>query len=142
MRSIRDLCIFSTQNVFNDPPFSRIDLISCRNVMIYLSQSLQKRVIPVFHYALNSNGFLMIGNTEGLVGPGSELFEIAERKQKIYRKKAIATPLTFGFSIHMSEAHTPLDHVAPEAKTGEPARIATDLQRESDRLLLARYAPP
>jgi two-component system CheB/CheR fusion protein len=141
-KTIRDLCIFSTQNVFNDPPFSRIDLISCRNVMIYLSQSLQKRVIPVFHYALNPNGFLMIGNTEGLVGPGSELFEIAERKQKIYRKKAIATPLTFGFSIHMSEPHTPLDHVAPEAKTGEPARIATDLQRESDRLLLARYAPP
>ena len=54
-KTIRDLCIFSRQNVFNDPPFSRIDLISCRNVMIYLSQSLQKRVIPVFHYALNPN---------------------------------------------------------------------------------------
>ncbi len=67
-KSIRDLCIFSTQNVFSDPPFSRIDLVSCRNVMIYLSQSLQRRIIPVFHYALNPNGFLMIGNTEGLAG--------------------------------------------------------------------------
>jgi two-component system CheB/CheR fusion protein len=141
-KTIRDLCIFSTQNVFNDPPFSRIDLISCRNVMIYLSQSLQKRVIPVFHYALNPNGFLMIGNTEGLVGPGSELFEIADRKQKIYRKKAVATPMTVGFSIHMTEPHAPHDHVTSEAKAAEPARIATDLQRESDRLLLARYAPP
>ena len=141
-KTIRDLCIFSTQNVFNDPPFSRIDLISCRNVMIYLSQSLQKRVIPVFHYALNPDGFLMIGNTEGLVGPGSELFEIADRKQKIYRKKAVATPMTVGFSIDMSEPHTPLDHASIEAKAAEPTRIATDLQRESDRLLLTRYAPP
>src|SRR6516162_252412 len=109
-KTIRDLCIFSMQNVFNDPPFSRIDLISCRNVMIYLSQSLQKRVVPVFHYALNHNGFLMIGNTEGLVGPGSELFEIAERKQKIYRKKSVPTPVTFGFSIRMSEPPTSLDN--------------------------------
>ncbi len=75
---IRDLCIFSTQNVFSDPPFSRMDLVSCRNVMIYLGQSLQKRVIPIFHYALNPNGFLVIGNTEGLLGAGSVLFEVAD----------------------------------------------------------------
>jgi len=141
-KTIRDLCIFSTQNVFNDPPFSRIDLISCRNVMIYLSQSLQKRVIPVFHYALNPNGFLMIGNTEGLVGPGSELFEIAERKQKIYRRKAVPTPVTFGFSIHMSEPPTSLDHGVNDSRAAEPGRLPADLQRESDRMLLARYAPP
>jgi two-component system CheB/CheR fusion protein len=141
-KSIRDLCIFSTQNVFSDPPFSSIDLISCRNVMIYLSQSLQKRVVPAFHYALNRNGFLMIGNTEGLVGPGSELFEMVERKQKIYRKKAVATPLTFGFSMHMNEMHTPSDQIPGESKTPEPARMPVDVQRESDRLLLARYAPP
>src|SRR5215469_4557077 len=140
-KTIRDLCIFSTQNVFNDPPFSRIDLISCRNVMIYLSQSLQKRVIPVFHYALNHNGFLMIGNTEGLVGPGSELFEIAERKQKIYRKKSVPTPVTFGFSIRMSEPPS-LDNNVPDGKAADAARLPADLQRESDRLLLSRYAPP
>ena len=141
-KTIRDLCIFSTQNVFNDPPFSRIDLISCRNVMIYLSQSLQKRVIPVFHYALNHNGFLMIGNTEGLVGPGSELFEIAERKQKIYRKKSVPTPVTFGFSIRMSEPPTSLDNNVPDGKAADATRLPADLQRESDRLLLSRYAPP
>src|SRR5262252_1360336 len=140
-KTIRDLCIFSTQNVFNDPPFSRIDLISCRNVMIYLSQSLQKRVIPVFHYALNHNGFLMIGNTEGLVGPGSELFEIAERKQKIYRKKSVPTPVTLGFSIRMSEPPS-LDNNVPDGKAADAARLPADLQRESDRLLLSRYAPP
>src|SRR5262249_5459668 len=102
-KTIRDSCIFSTQNVFNDPPFSRIDLISCRNVMIYLGQSLQKRVIPVFHYALNPSGFLLIGNTEGLLGPGSDLFEIVDRKQKIYRKKPVPTPITVGFSVHMDD---------------------------------------
>ena len=98
-KTIRDMCIFSTQNIFNDPPFSRMDLVSCRNVMIYLSQALQKRVIPVFHYALNPTGFLMIGNTEGLLGAGSELFEMAEKKQKIYRKKLVATPVTFAFPV-------------------------------------------
>jgi len=141
-KTIRDSCIFSTQNVFNDPPFSRIDLISCRNVMIYLGQSLQKRVVPVFHYALNPNGFLMIGNTEGLVGPGSELFEIVDRKQKIYRKKSVPTPITVGFSVHMDETQPTAEYVSPEAKGAEPPRAAVDLQRESDRLLLARYAPP
>ena len=70
-KTIRDLCIFSQQNIFSDPPFSRMDLVSCRNVMIYLSQPLQKRVIPIFHYALNPTGFLMIGSTEGLLGAGN-----------------------------------------------------------------------
>lgn len=94
------------------------------------------------HWARRSNGFSMIGNTEGLVGPGSELFEMVERKQKIYRKKAVATPLTSGFSMHMNETHTPSDQIPGESKTPEPGRMPVDVQRESDRLLLARYAPP
>lgn len=139
-KAIRDMCIFSLQNVFNDPPFSRVDLISCRNVMIYLSQALQKRVIPVFHYALNPNGFLIIGNTEGLLGPGSELFEIAERKQKIYRKKPVPTPLSLGFSVHVTEPLLPKGYA--DSKIAELGHLPADLQRESDRLLLSRYAPP
>ena len=102
-KSIRDLCIFSTQNVFNDPPFSRMDLVSCRNVMIYLSQSLQKRVIPIFHYALNPTGFLMLGSTEGLLGAGSELFEMTDKKQKIFRKRLVSAPVAFGFSVGKPE---------------------------------------
>lgn len=112
---IRDLCIFSTQNVFNDPPFSRMDLVSCRNVMIYLSQTLQKRVIPIFHYALHPNGFLLIGNTEGLLGAGSELFEVADKKQKIYRRKPVNTPLTFGFSVGPGEREIPRSEIPPGA---------------------------
>ena len=142
-KTIRDFCIFSTQNVFGDPPFSRIDLASCRNVMIYLGQALQRRVIPVFHYALNPGGFLMIGNTEGLLGSGADLFEIADRKHKIYRKKAVASPITSGFSVHMAESHPEAPVRVPVAKAAEPpARPPADVQREADRLLLARYAPP
>jgi two-component system, chemotaxis family, CheB/CheR fusion protein len=142
-KTIRDLCIFSTQNIFSDPPFSRMDLVSCRNVMIYLSQTLQKRVIPIFHYALNPSGFLMIGNTEGLLGAGSELFEMADKKQKIYRKKLVPTPVTFGFSVGPPEHDGgTLEAPAPPAKTVEPLKAPLELQREADRLLLGRYAPP
>jgi two-component system, chemotaxis family, CheB/CheR fusion protein len=142
-KTIRDLCIFSTQNIFSDPPFSRMDLVSCRNVMIYLSQNLQKRVIPVFHYALNPAGFLMIGNTEGLLGAGSELFEMADKKQKIYRKKIVSTPGTFAFSVGSvaHEADVP-ELPAPQPRQSELLKAPFELQREADRLLLTRYAPP
>ncbi len=141
-KTIRDLCIFSTQNVFSDPPFSRVDLVSCRNVMIYLSQPLQRRVVPVFHYALNPNGFLMVGNAEGLLPSGTELFDAADKKQKIFRKKPVSTPVTFGFSVPMNPLNA--EGVPPVAAPRPAAspRVASDLQREADRLLLARYAPP
>jgi two-component system, chemotaxis family, CheB/CheR fusion protein len=143
-KTIRDMCIFSTQNIFSDPPFSRMDLVSCRNVMIYLSQALQKRVIPIFHYALNPTGYLMIGNTEGLLGAGSELFEMADKKQKIYRKKLVATPVTFGFAVGgppVQDGTTP-EAPAPPPKQPDTLRAPIEIQREADRILLARYAPP
>ncbi len=141
-KTIRDMCIFSTQNIFSDPPFSRMDLVSCRNVMIYLSQALQKRVIPVFHYALNPTGFLMMGNTEGLLGAGSELFEMVEKKQKIYRKRLVATPATFGFSIGPQVLETAATQ-SPTSGLKQPdaLRAPIEIQREADRLLLTRYAP-
>jgi two-component system, chemotaxis family, CheB/CheR fusion protein len=140
---IRDLCIFSTQNVFNDPPFSRMDLVSCRNVMIYLSQSLQKRVVPIFHYALNPTGFLMLGSTEGLLGAGAELFEMTDKKQKIFRKRLVSAPIAFGFSVGKPEhGPTGTSTVTTQSKSPEKLKIPMELQREADRLLLARYVPP
>ncbi|HZD47110.1 MAG TPA: chemotaxis protein CheB [Silvibacterium sp.] len=142
-KKIRDLCIFSTQNVFSDPPFSRMDLVSCRNVMIYLSQTLQKRVIPIFHYTLNPTGFLMIGSTEGLLGAGSELFEMADKKQKIYRKKLVTAPIAFGFHMGHTEPDTDgMEAPATPAKTPDTSKAPLELQREADRLLLTRYTPP
>ena len=141
-KAIRDLCIFSTQNVFNDPPFSRMDLVSCRNVMIYLSQSLQKRVIPIFHYALNPTGFLMLGSTEGLLGSGSELFEMTDKKQKIFRKRLVSAPVAFGFSVGKQEPPSAESQAMTPPKSQETTKIPMELQREADRLLLARYVPP
>jgi two-component system CheB/CheR fusion protein len=141
-KAIRDLCIFSRQNVFNDPPFSRMDIVSCRNVMIYLNQSLQKRVMPIFHYALNPIGFLMLGNNEGLLGSGSELFEMTDKKQKIFRKRLVSAPVAFTFSVGKPD-HTPGGaQTMATPKSQETPKIPMELQREADRLLLARYVPP
>src|SRR5262245_54470216 len=136
------MSIFATQNVFDVPPFSRMDLVSCRNVLIYMGPSLQRRVIPVFHYALNPTGFLMVGDTEGLLGAGAELFELVDKKHKIYRKKLVPSPVAFGFSIgHYSRGPARKDAPASAAKNPEAPRLPADLQREADRLLLAKYVP-
>ncbi len=139
-KSIRDMCVFARQNVFSDPPFSRMDLISCRNVLIYLSPVLQKKVIPIFHYALKENGFLLVGNSEGLVGSGAEIFDLVDRKSKIYRKKAVPSPVTFGMSVGEA-AEKSEDQSHREGKEDEHAKPPADVQREADRLLLSRYVP-
>ena len=85
-KGIRDLLVFSEQNVIKDPPFSKLDLISCRNLLIYLNGDLQKRLIPLFHYALNPGGHLFLGTSESVSDFG-DLFATLERKQKIYQRK-------------------------------------------------------
>ena len=85
-KSIRDMLIFSEQDLIRDPPFSKLDLISCRNLLIYMGGELQKRIIPLFHYALNPGGFLFLGNSEG-VGDFGDLFATLDRKQKLYQRK-------------------------------------------------------
>src|SRR5882762_3198319 len=95
-QNVRNICTFARQNVCADPPFSRIDLISCRNVLIYLSPDLHKRCIPQFHYALNPGGYLVLGPAES-VGLYEQLFKLADRKNKIYAKLAGATPRTADF---------------------------------------------
>ena len=84
--NIRDLLIFSEQDVIMDPPFSRLDLITCRNLLIYMDTELQRKLIPLFHYALKPGGWLFLGTSEG-IGEFSELFAVLDRKAKIYRRK-------------------------------------------------------
>ncbi|MFH0731144.1 MAG: chemotaxis protein CheB [Pseudomonadota bacterium] len=86
-KSIRDMLVFSEQDVIKDPPFSKLDLISCRNLMIYMSGELQKKLIPLFHYALNPGGFLFLGTSE-TVGEFGDLFATIDRKLKLYQRKA------------------------------------------------------
>ncbi|PKN40853.1 MAG: chemotaxis protein CheR [Deltaproteobacteria bacterium HGW-Deltaproteobacteria-18] len=85
-KGLRDMLIFSEQDVIKDPPFSKLDLISCRNLMIYFGTSLQKRLIPLFHYALNPSGMLFLGTSEG-IGDFLNLFAILDRKMKLYQRK-------------------------------------------------------
>ena len=134
-KPIREMCVFARQNVTADPPFSHVDLITCRNVLIYMSSPLQERLLPVFHFALNRGGYLVLGVAE-TVGASSDLFELVNRNHKIYRRR--------------DAAHRPqLTFMADEWLGGIPAtrprlggHAPGDLQREAERLLLNRYAPP
>lgn len=85
-KTIRDMLIFSEQDLIKDPPFSKLDLISCRNLLIYMGAALQKKLIPLFHYALNPTGYLFLGTSE-TVGDAEALFSTEDRKEKIYRRK-------------------------------------------------------
>jgi two-component system CheB/CheR fusion protein len=85
-KNIRDMLIFSEQSVIKDPPFSKLDLISCRNLLIYLNSELQKKIIPLFHYALNPKGFLFLGNSE-TIGNFDALFHVVDRKLKVFQRQ-------------------------------------------------------
>ncbi|MEO8409059.1 MAG: chemotaxis protein CheB [Propionivibrio sp.] len=85
-KGIRDLLVFSEQDVIKDPPFSKLDLISCRNLLIYLCADLQKKLVPLFHYALKPGGSLFLGSSEG-VGEATDLFAVQDRKAKIYQRR-------------------------------------------------------
>lgn len=83
---IRKMIIFAVQNIIKDPPFTKLDLLSCRNLLIYLSAALQKKILPLFHYSLNQNGLLFLGTSE-TVGSAGEFFNIIDKKWKIFQRK-------------------------------------------------------
>ena len=89
-KSIRDMVVFSEQDIIKDPPFSKLDLLSCRNMLIYMDRELQKKLIPLFHYALNPGGFLFLGPSE-TVGEFENLFGTLDRKSKLYHKKDVSS---------------------------------------------------
>ena len=88
-KSVRDLCVFARHDLSKDPPFSRLDLISCRNVLIYMGQALQKRVLSMFQYALKPGGFLFLGNSES-ISAYSDAFTVEDRKHRIFVRKPAA----------------------------------------------------
>src|SRR5437773_726809 len=140
-KTIRDMCVFARQNFLQDPPFSRIDVISCRNVLIYLGPVLQKRIMPIFHYALKPRGFLMLGGAEGIIGTGSDLFELMDRKHKIYCRKSTPSGLHFDFAA--SQYPTGAANLASDKQTQKREGVVQllDLRKEADRILLTKYAP-
>ena len=134
-KEIREACIFSRHNVLGDPPFSRIDLISCRNVLIYLERVLQQKVVPTLHYALKPGGFLWLGSSE-TVGTFRNLFQLEDGKHRIYAKKPGSIARAGYFPVQ--RAASPRTSFA--SVTARPSG-GTDLHREAGRLL-SRFAPP
>ncbi|HVY48947.1 MAG TPA: CheR family methyltransferase, partial [Minicystis sp.] len=136
-KSVRDVCIFAHQNVTRDPPFSRLDLISCRNLLIYLEPTLQKRVMPMFHYALKADGYLLLGASE-TIGNFTDLFSLVDKKSKLYSK--VVNPSRV--SPDLSAGSRDMERLVRAAKVPEAAHGAVDMQKEADRVVMNRYAPP
>src|SRR6266705_5633742 len=136
-RNVRDICTFARQNITADPPFSRLDLISCRNVLIYLSPELHKRCIPQFHYALNADGYLILGPAES-VGLYDELFKLVDKKNKIYAKTAVTTPHTANL---IPQGGLGLAHFGARLTAATGASFGGDILKVADRIMLGTYAP-
>lgn len=137
-KRIRDMVVFSEQDVIRDPPFSRLDLVSCRNLLIYLGAELQKKLIPMFQYALNPGGFLFLGTSEG-IGDFAELFAVVDRRAKLYRCKR-DSPGTKRAAVNLFMSR-PLgvDDALPRAGTPVPVRVP--LREVTERALLQQVAP-
>ncbi len=136
-KTIRDMVIFAQHNLLTDPPFTRVDLISCRNMLIYLEPALQQRIIPAFHYALKPSGYLVLGTSES-VGQFTNFFEPVEKNHKIYARKTAVSWLRY-------ERPPTLPVLKVGARTTPATRHAEfnslDAFKEADRLTLAKYAP-
>ncbi|PYJ22232.1 MAG: chemotaxis protein CheR, partial [Verrucomicrobia bacterium] len=136
-RSVRDICTFARQNITADPPFSRLDLLSCRNVLIYLSPELHKRCIPQFHYALNPGGYLILGPAES-VGLYDELFELVDKKNKVYVEKNVPTPHDVNLAPYQGLG---LARSEVRSTSSNSAAFNAQLLQIADRIMLGAYAP-
>jgi two-component system, chemotaxis family, CheB/CheR fusion protein len=135
-KAIRDVCVFARHNVAEDPPFSRLDLVSCCNVLIYLGPVLQRKVLSILHYALKPTGFLVVGPSES-IGSLSESFHQVEKTHKIYCLHPAADPP----ASRLSQGRRAEGHVDLRQRTAE-GRSGLDVLREADRLVLAEHGPP
>lgn len=135
---IREMCVFAAHNFLKDPPFSKMDLISCRNVFIYMEPYLQKKAISTFHYGLNNHGFLVLGKSE-TTSPAVGLFDTLRIKKGQYEK-------IFTRKDQLSKPQTTQDYtVAYPSTTITPniavERLSTDFQKTADEILLKRFTP-
>ncbi len=134
-KDVRERCVFARQNVFQDPPFSRLDLISCRNVLIYLGAELQNRVIPIFHYALKPGGMLLLGRAETITAH-SDLFVPLDRSYRIYSRKTGASRLVF--ERRAAEQEERIARIPPVPSKDEQVQ---DKSADAESVLLARHGP-
>jgi two-component system CheB/CheR fusion protein len=133
-RTIREMVTFAPQDLIADPPFTRLDLLSCRNLLIYMSGELQRRLLPLFHYSLNPGGTLFLGSAESALGH-PELFAPLDARSRIYRRLSAPfrkAPADFpGRALRAADARDDASAVAAEPS----------LQSLADRLILQKFAP-
>ncbi|MEO6220559.1 MAG: chemotaxis protein CheB, partial [Ginsengibacter sp.] len=134
-KSIREMCVFACHNFLKDPPFAKMDLISCRNVLIYMEPFLQKKAFTTFHYSLNEKGYLLLGKAES-TGSSSEFFLPVGNKGKIYARKSVP-----GNFIRVASARQ--EDVIKDTDYGlrSNERKKDDFQKNADNILLSKYTP-
>jgi two-component system CheB/CheR fusion protein len=130
---VREICIFARHDVTKDPAFSKLDLIACRNLLIYFEPILQRKVLATFHYALKSTGVLLLGKSE-ILGAFTDLFTIADRKNKFFIRNTAATT-SYRAIASSFEGLAP-----PRGKQGREAVPGLELEREADRVVWEAYA--
>ena len=128
--SLREMVVFSAHNLVSDPPFSRLDLISCRNLLIYLGPPLQKKLVPVFHYGLKPGGYLFLGSSESLASHG-ELFRVLDQRHKLGQRK----------EVRLATPRPALATSAPPSPRGPELGGEADLGAIARRILLDEFAP-
>ncbi len=143
VKRLRESVIFARHNLFGDPPFSRLDLISCRNLLIYFEPELQQKILPLFHYALSPKGILFLGAAESIASH-TDLFETVDKKQKFFLKKPGTTPaLHLRFSPGASNPDPETRNSAAQSRPfGGGVAPESVALREAERVTVNRFAPP
>lgn len=132
------MCIFSPHNVVKDAPFSRIDILSCRNLLIYLTSELQDRVMPIFHFALRPGGVLFLGSSENVTRHG-KLFAPVDRRNRVFRRLETAARVIPDFPLSSRVKGVGPAGFMPEPMMS-PARLAHTVSRQAEAVA-ERYAP-
>jgi two-component system CheB/CheR fusion protein len=140
-QNIRDHVLFAQQDVVLDPPFTKLDLLFCRNLMIYFDATLQSKLLPLFHYSLRPGGVLMLGSSE-TVGRFNRLFTPIESKLRLYLREDHVSSVNPDFLIKSFPPLSKLTKELPVSPSNHPNKPAENLQTAADHVLLQVYAPP
>jgi two-component system CheB/CheR fusion protein len=135
VKSIRDLCLFARHNFLKDPPYAKMDFVSCRNVLIYMESFLQKRALTAFHYALNDLGYLLLGHSE-TTAPAAELFTVYEKSDKIYTRRSVP-----GKFLHITSDLVE-DRVKDRVYSIKTETGRDSFQKNADEVVLSKFNPP
>ena len=136
-KEIREMVVLATQNIVMDPPFTKLDIIICRNLLIYLVAEMQKKLLPMFHYCLNPGGILFLGSAE-TTGSSSDLFTPLDSKWRIYQRKDVPRQIEL---VNFPTSFFP-GHTKPYLETETPKPMAANLQQLMDKLMLEQFSPP